>query len=122
MPLTKPGLYRITDGKLTAMAAIGSLNAKEMEEVRSTDAKLKPLVEANSGSFTWVNDGLPEIRRVGREDRTHGGSALGSGWIGLKRNGDYVVTGIRELPLMLGFLALALALVPLLAAWRRDGK
>ncbi len=122
MPLSKPGLYRITDGKLTAMAAVGSLNAKEVEDVRTTEAKLKPLVEANQGGFLWLVDGMPEIRRIGKDDRTFGTSSIGGGWIGLKRNGDYVVTGIRELPLMLGFLALALALLPLLAAWRREGK
>ncbi|MCW5770768.1 MAG: hypothetical protein KIT16_03970 [Rhodospirillaceae bacterium] len=120
--ISKPGLYRITDGKLNAMAAIGSLNAKEMEDVRTTDTKLKAAVEANEGSFAWLGDGMPDIRRVGREDRTHGGTFGGSPWIGLRQNGDYVVTGIRELPLMVGFAALLLALLPLLFAWRREGK
>jgi hypothetical protein len=120
--ITKPGLYRITDGKLNAMAAIGSLNAKEMEDVRTTDAKLKPVVDANQGSFSWLSEGVPELRRVGREDRTHGGGFGGAPWIGLRQNGDYVVTGIRELPLMVGFAALLLAMLPLLFAWRREGK
>ncbi len=122
LPITKPGLYRITDGKLNAMAAVGSLNAKEMEDVRTTDAKLKAVVDANQGSFAWLADGVPELRRVGREDRTHGGGFGGAAWIGLRQNGDYVVTGIRELPLMVGFAALLLAMLPLLFAWRREGK
>ena len=122
LPITKPGLYRITDGKLNAMAAVGSLNAKEMEDVRTTEAKLKAVVDANQGSFAWLADGMPEIRRVGREDRTHGGNFGGAAWIGLRQNGDYVVTGIRELPLMVGFGALLLAMLPLLFAWRREGK
>ncbi len=122
LPITKPGLYRITDGKLNAMAAVGSLNAKEMEDVRTTEAKLKAVVEANQGSFAWLSEGMPELRRVGREDRTHGGAFGGAAWIGLRQNGDYVVTGIRELPLMVGFAALLLAMLPLLFAWRREGK
>jgi hypothetical protein len=122
LPITKPGLYRITDGKLNTMAAVGSLNAKEMEDVRTTEAKLKAVVEANQGSFAWLSEGMPEIRRVGREDRTHGGGFGGAAWIGLRQNGDYVVTGIRELPLMVGFAALLLAMLPLLFAWRREGK
>ncbi len=122
LPITKPGLYRITDGKLNAMAAVGSLNAKEMEDVRTTDAKLKAVVDANQGSFAWLADGVPELRRVGREDRTHGGGFGGAAWIGLRQNGDYVVTGIRELPLMVGLAALLLAMLPLLFAWRREGK
>jgi len=120
--IQKPGLYRITDGKLNAMAAVGSLNAKEMEDVRTTDAKLKAVVDVNQGSFAWLPEGVPEIRRVGREDRTHGGGFGGTAWIGLRQNGDYVVTGIRELPLMVGFAALFLAMLPLLFAWRREGK
>jgi hypothetical protein len=104
------------------MAAIGSLNAKEMEDVRTTEAKLKAVVDKNDGSFTWLADGMPEIRRVGPDDRTHGGGFGGSPWIGLRRNGDYVVTGIREVPLMVGFAALLLAMLPLLFAWRREGK
>ena len=120
--IPKPGLYRITDGKLNAMAAIGSLNAKEMEDVRTTETKLKAVVDANQGSFSWLADGVPELRRVGREDRTHGGGFGGASWIGLRQNGDYVVTGIRELPLMVGFAALLLAMLPLLFAWRREGK
>jgi hypothetical protein len=120
--IQKPGLYRITDGKLNAMAAVGSLNAKEMEDVRTTDTKLKAVVDANQGSFAWLPEGMPEIRRVGREDRTHGGTFGGTAWIGLRQNGDYVVTGIRELPLMVGFAALLLAMIPLLFAWRREGK
>jgi hypothetical protein len=93
-----------------------------MEDVRTTEARLKPVVDANQGSFSWLSEGVPEIRRVGREDRTHGSGFGTSAWIGLRQNGDYVVTGIRELPLMVGFAALALALLPLLFAWRREGK
>jgi hypothetical protein len=122
MPLSKPGLYRITDGKLSTMAAIGALNAKEMEDVRTTESKLRAAVDANQGTFAWLVDGLPELRRVARDERMFGGATIGAGWLGLRQNGDYVVTGIRELPLMLGFLALGLALIPLLAAWRREGK
>jgi hypothetical protein len=121
MNVVRPGLYRISDGRLSTMVAIGSLNAKEMEDVRTTEAKLKAAVEANEGSFVWLVDGNPELRRVGKEERTSGGGLTGA-WIGLRRNGDYVVTGIRELPLMVGFLALALAALPLLFAWRREGK
>ncbi len=122
MPLTKPGLYRITDGKLSSMAAIGALNAKEMEDVRTTETKLRAVVDANQGTIAWLVDGVPELRRVPKDDRMFGGATIGAGWLGLRQNGDYVVTGIRELPLMLGFLALGLALIPLLAAWRREGK
>ncbi len=123
MTLERPGLYRITDGKLSAMAAIGSLNAREMADVRTTDGPLKPVVGANTGSFTWMgDDGIPEIRMIDSVRVTSGRGGLSGHWIGLKRNGDYVVTGIRDVPLLIGLIALLIALLPLLLAWRREGR
>jgi len=124
MPITKPGLYRITDGELSTMAAIGSLNAREMADARATEDKLKPVVDANSGSFTWLAEtGTPEIRRISDLRRVAGTSGLvGGRWIGLKETQDYIVTGIREVPLFLGLIALLIALLPMLLAWRREGK
>lgn len=123
LPLKLPGLYRITDGELSTMVAIGSLNPVEMENVRTTEARLQPTVAANGGSMFWLTDGgVPALRRVAAEDRMSGTGGLTGPWIGLKRNGDYVVTGIRDVPLMIGFIALLLVLLPLMGAWRREGK
>ena len=117
-----PGLYRIADGKLTAMVAIGSLNPREMSDVRTTDAKLKPVAAASGGSIVWLGEsGVPEVRRVRPDRRAAGAGGLAGQWIGLRRNGDYVLTGIREFPLMAGFVALLLALLPMLIGWRREG-
>ena len=44
----------------------------------------------------------------------------GRGWLGLRANGDYIVTGVHETPLLPGLLALLLALGTLIAAWRRE--
>jgi hypothetical protein len=60
---------------------------------------------------------VPEVRRVA-PDR----GAAGRGWIGLRANGDYVVTGMKETPLLPGILALVLALGAFLLAWRREGR
>ncbi len=123
LPLKLPGLYRITDGELSTMTAIGSLNPVEMENVRTTEARMRPTVTANGGSILWLSEGgVPGLRRVAADDRMSGGGGLTGRWIGLKRNGDYVVTGIRDVPLMVGFIALLLVLLPLMGAWRREGK
>jgi hypothetical protein len=42
--------------------------------------------------------------------------------MGLRQNGDYVVTGFSELPLMPGFAALLVTAGLLIAAWRREGR
>ncbi len=118
LPITESGLYRVTDGKRTALAAAGALNPIELADVRTTDAKLKPAVEATGGGIFWIGPGpLPDLRRVD-PDR----SSAGRNWMGFRANGDYIVTGIQEIPLLPGFLALLLALGAFIAAWRREGR
>jgi len=118
LPITQSGLYRVTDGKRTALAAAGALNPIELADVRTTDEKVAADVAATGGGIYWVGPGdLPEIRRVGK-DRT----AAGHGWMGLRQNGDYVVAGVSETPLLPGLIALLLALGTFLLAWRREGR
>jgi hypothetical protein len=118
LPVTESGLYRITDGKRTALAAAGALNPIELADVRTTDQKVAADVAATGGGSYWVGPGsIPDIRRVGA-DRT----ASGRGWMGLRQNGDYVVAGVSETPLLPGLLALLLALGAFLLAWRREGR
>lgn len=122
-PVERPGLYRVTDGPLNAMAAIGSLNPREMADVRTTDRHAQPAVRAWGGSVVWLGEtGVPEIRRVDPDRRVAGAGGVSGHWIGLRRNGDYIVTGIRDIPLMAGFVALLLALLPMLIGWRREGQ
>jgi hypothetical protein len=118
LPISEPGLYRITDGQRTALAAAGALNPVEMSDVRTTAEKLQPMVQASGGGTFWVGPGpLPEVRRVAPER-----AAAGRNWLGFRANGDYVVTGIRDVPLLPGLAALLLALGLLIAAWRREGR
>jgi hypothetical protein len=118
LPIDESGLYRITDGTNSALAAAGALNPIEMSDVRATDEKLSPAVSATGGGLFWVGPGaVPEIRRVAPER-----AASGHGWLGLRANGDYIVTGVHETPLLPGLLALLLALGTFIAAWRREGR
>ena len=96
--ISQMGLYRISDGKRTALAASGPLNPIEYADVRTTAEKLGPIVEASGGGVFWVgDDAMPDLRRV-----SPGRGAAGHGWLGLRRNGDYVVTGFGEVPLLPG--------------------
>jgi hypothetical protein len=118
MPVAESGLYRVEDGTRTALAAAGALNPIELADVRTTDEKLHPLVEATGGGTFWVGPGaLPDLRRVA-PDR----ASAGHSWMGFRANGDYVVTGVKEVSLLPGFLALLLALAAFLFAWRREGR
>jgi hypothetical protein len=118
LPVTESGLYHVSDGSRTALAAAGALSPIELADVRTTDEKVKADVAKTGGSINWVGPGeIPDVRRVDPDE-----SAQGRGWIGLRANGDYVVTGMKETPLLPGLLALLLALGLFMLAWRREGR
>jgi hypothetical protein len=111
------GLYRLSDGKLSAVAASGPLNPKEVADMRATDAILGPVVEASGGTVHWLADGMPAIRRI-----DPGAASGGEDWIGLKRNGAYRVTAVEQQALLPPWAALILLLGTLLLAWRMEGR
>ncbi|MBU6444464.1 MAG: hypothetical protein KGR48_11190 [Alphaproteobacteria bacterium] len=112
------GLYRLTDGVLTAVAAAGPLNPKEVADMRATDAILAPLARASGGSVHWLADGgVPDVRRVPPESL-----AWGTNWIGLRDNGAYRVTSVEQQALLPPWLALILLLGAVLLAWRLEGR
>ena len=118
IPADEVGLYRVDNDPLTAFAASGALNPIELSDVRSTPEILAPVAAETNGSIRRLRgEGVPEIRKVrpGRE-------TSGKGWIGIAANRDYLVTGIDQVPLLPGFLALALLLGSALVAWYREGR
>ncbi|HEY3636716.1 MAG TPA: hypothetical protein VGK90_01095 [Rhizomicrobium sp.] len=112
------GLYRATDGILSAVTASGPLNPKEVADVRATDTVLQPIARATGGSVHWLADsGVPKLRRVGAGEATSG-----SDWIGLRANHAYRVTQVEQEPLLPEWFALLLVLGSLLFAWRLEGR
>jgi uncharacterized membrane protein len=121
MPAAAPGVWSVTDGARTAFAASGATNPVEIADMRATGTILAAQVRATGGSVQWLDDGrmtagAPVLRRTepNRE-------ASGTGWIGLQRRHDHVVTGIAASPLLPSWLALPLILGLALLAWRREG-
>ena len=117
LPAPAPGVWRASDGTQTAYAAAGAANPLELADLRATATRLAPLVRASGGSVHWLApDGAPDLRRTEPEHE-----AAGSGWIGLQRRHDHLVTGIAATPLLPPWLALPLLLGLAIAAWRREG-
>ena len=111
------GLHRFSDGHAVRLAAVGALNPVEFADLRSTAAILGPMAGQTGGGLYWAaEDGLPELRRV-----RAGRSTTGRGWIGIRENRDYVVTGSTVVPLLPPLLALLLVAGTAILAWRREG-
>jgi len=114
-----PGVWAVTDGRHTAVAAIGPADPLELRDMTATDSILAPVSAATGGGLSWLGaDGLPEVRRTSAQARRH----AGAGWIGLRANGDYVVDGVTQSTLLPTAVALALILGSLLFAWWREGR
>ena len=110
------GLYRIRQGDKTVLSAVGVLNPKEFADLRSTETVLRPVTEMSGGSMTWIaSDGPVDIRRIG-QDRP----AVGSDWIGLRRNDRHIVNGFDRVSLMPPLLALLLVAGLVAMAWKQE--
>ena len=118
LPLTEAGLYRVSDGDKTALAAAGPPNPLEFEDVRTTAEKLQPLVDESDGAIVRIaTDDLPLVRKVKPGRNRHGRN-----WIGVQANGGYIVTGVSQASLLPALLVLALALGTMVMAWYREGR
>ena len=118
LAIKEMGLYRVTEGGKTALAAAGPLNPIEFADVRTTPDKLAPVAAATGGGIFWVGSGkIPDIRRVAPDE-----TAAGRNWMGFRANRDYTVAGFSEMPLLPEVVALLLIVGGLLAAWRREGR
>src|SRR5215468_3805565 len=115
------GLWRATDGKLTALTNVGPANPREFAEVTSTTEVLSPLSNAIGGDVRRIADGdrvnVPRVVPV-RTSTTF----KGDDWIGLKMRDASVVRGIGVLPIFAGLIGLLLLIGSLAATWAREGR
>jgi hypothetical protein len=115
------GLWRASDGKLTALVNVGPANPREFAEVTSTTEVLRPLAAATGGDVKRLDEGsgvrLPRLVAMRSSD-----TYKGEDWIGLKMREATVVRGIGVLPVFAGLLGLLLLVGSLAATWTREGR
>lgn len=111
------GLYRLSDGDLRTLVALGPAAPREFLETIASAAPLRPLVQAMNGGFFPVAQGLPSLRyvRAGRQ-------TIGRGWFGVTARNAYITKDIRIIPLFPAWLALALAALLSIWGWVREGR
>ena len=118
---TELGLWRATDGKLSALVNVGPANPREFAEVTSTTDVLLPLSAATGGDVRRLTETtgvtLPRIVAMRSSD-----TYRGEDWLGLKMREASVVRGIGVLPLFAGLLGLLLLVGSLAATWAREGR
>ena len=120
LPLAGQGAYRLSNGDITAITAIGALNPKEYKNLLPTEEILAPLSAATNGLVKSVGletSNLPEIRRP-----QSGRQTSGRNWMGLVSHNAYVVTQSRRTPLAPGIFLFGLFFLFLAWAWRREGQ
>jgi hypothetical protein len=115
------GLWRATDGKLTALANVGPANPREFQEVTSSTEALRSLTNTTGGDARRLADGdrlnVPRVVPV-RTSTTF----KGDDWIGLKMRDVSVVRGIGVLPIFAGLIGLLLLVGSLAATWAKEGR
>ena len=103
----EPGLYRLADGDMRRVLALGPAAPREFEETVADAPLLARLVEASGGSVQRLSDGVPDLRQT-RAGRAASGDGLGGPWIGVTPHNAATVTGLDRRPLLPAWAWLAL--------------
>ncbi|MEM7243327.1 MAG: hypothetical protein AAF429_14175 [Pseudomonadota bacterium] len=112
------GLYRLKEGDVEAVVAIGPALPIEFDQAIASGEALEPLQKATRGGQLLLdNTPRPDIRIV-REGRV----ASGSGWLGIVDRQAYVTTAIRQSPILPSWAYLLIAAVLAVFAWWREGR
>ena len=111
------GLYRLEQGDLTRVVAVGPSAPREFVDTIATGDLLAPLAEPTLGGVTRIEDGLPDIREV-RDGRP----AVGRGWIGITPREAYLTADVNVAALLPGWAYLLLAALLAVAAWLIEGR
>ena len=99
------GIYRLTDGELLSVVAIGPVAPREFEKTIASAAAFDPIMAATGGAVLRLEE-VAEPR----------------GWLGVTNRDAYVATDIRQSPLLPGWAWLALTVSLMIAAWRYEGR
>ncbi len=111
------GLYRLKQGDLERVVALGPASPREFERTIASADVMQPAVQASRGGVAYLQDGLPALRRVGV-----GRLAAGPGWIGITPRDASAVTDLRVMPVLPAWAWLVLAGGLTLAAWLVEGR
>ena len=111
------GLYRLEQGDLTRVVAVGPAAPREFVETIASGEVLEPIAKATQGGVLRLEAGTPDIRAV-----AEGRRAIGRGWIGITPREAYLTTDLRVTTLLPGWAWLVLAAGLAVLAWLIEGR
>ncbi|MCV6596123.1 MAG: hypothetical protein OIF40_03435 [Mangrovicoccus sp.] len=111
------GLYRITQGDLSAVAVLGPSAPREFEQTIASGERIAPLVADTRGAVRALSDGMPDLRAV-----RPGRPAAGRGWIGITPRDAYRTANVTVRPFLPAWVYLLFAAGLSVAAWLVEGR
>jgi hypothetical protein len=111
------GLYRLEQGDLTRVVAVGPATPREFAETIASGEALLPLAEKTRGGITRLEPGSPDIRTV-----AEGRLAVGRGWIGITPREAYLTTEVNVVPVLPAWAWLLIAAGLAVVAWLIEGR
>jgi len=112
------GLYRMSDGILSTVFALGPASPKEFENTIASADLLTSVVRDTKGAVIPLHKmDHPDIR-ITRQGRTAGGER----WLGLWSRNAYLTTAISSKPLLPNWVLLLLVGLISVAAWRVESR
>ena len=118
IPSKGQGAYKLDDGTVSTIAAVGQLNPVEFSNLLPDILRLKPLTDISGGAIFPIKpgDSLPQFRQI-NQGRNAGENALG-----LIKREQYEIRESRRTPLLPPILYFLLFIIFMGWAWHREGK
>ncbi|SMG06970.1 hypothetical protein [Paracoccus sp. J56] len=116
-----PGLYRLAEGEIERVLALGPAAPLEFEETVASGAALGPLAEATQGGVLRLSEGVPALRTV-REGRPAHGQGIDRPWIAITPREAASVSGMTHRPLLPGWAWLVLIAGLAISGWLAEGR
>ncbi|MBB1491773.1 MULTISPECIES: hypothetical protein [unclassified Paracoccus (in: a-proteobacteria)] len=115
-----PGLYRLSEGELSRVVAVGPAAPREFEQTVATGEAMADLAEATRGAVLRLSDGMPDLRRVA-EGRQAFGEGIQRPWIAITPREAEAVDGLAVRPLLPPWAWLLLVAGFALIGWLVEG-
>ncbi len=112
-----PGKYDISIDDIKKSIIVGHLDELETSDVRSTKSLLEPITNLTGGGMFWINDGLPKVISVKKEQ-----PKSGKNWIGVVSNKNTIAENINKYSFLNWYLTLLILLSLLFLTWYKESK